>query len=126
MIVISDLFDMFMRDLQIEANEARYLINELVNTITKSRALEDALVIVSLPFVSSSYNHSDKSFMSYNKTIVPRFDKCIEITNSHENRNKMIDIRIRNDCTRNKYTIDDFRNHKVSCSIKERDLLIAY
>jgi hypothetical protein len=127
MVVVSDLLDMFIHDPQIKANEANYLINEIVNSIAKSRALEDVLVIVSLPFVGSAHHHNnDKSAMSYNKTILPRFDKWIEIMNSHENRNKMIDIKIRNNIGRNKNMINDFHNHKMSCSIRERDLLIAY
>jgi hypothetical protein len=36
MIVISDLFDMFIRDPEIEVNEVNYLINKVVNSITKS------------------------------------------------------------------------------------------
>ena len=39
MVVVSDLSDMFVRDPQIEANEATYLINQIINSITKSRAL---------------------------------------------------------------------------------------
>ena len=128
MIVVSDLLDLFVRDLQIGSSEATYLINQIINSITKSRVLEDVLVIASLPFVGSEYHHNnDQPAMSYNKTILPRFDKCIEIINSHENRNKMIDMRIRNYCSRrNKNTTNDFHNYKMSCSIKERDLLIAY
>jgi hypothetical protein len=33
---------------------------------------------------------------------------CIEIMNSHENRNKRIDIKIRSNCRRNKNTNNDF------------------
>ncbi len=128
MVVVSDLLDMFVRDPQIEANEAICLINEITSSITKSRTLEGVLVIVSLHFVDTAYHHNNKPATSYNKTILPRFHKCIEIMNSHKNRNKMIDIKIRNDCsTRNKNTTNDFHNHeKVSCSIKERDLLIIH
>ncbi|MFL6316501.1 MAG: hypothetical protein ACJ73C_07160 [Nitrososphaeraceae archaeon] len=117
--------DMFTRDPQIEANEARYLINGIVNSITKSRTLEDVLVVVSIPYKHGAYYHNDKPALQYNKTILPRFDKCIEIMNSHEGKNKMIDIKMRNNCSRrNKNTTDDFHNHKVSSSIKERDLLM--
>ena len=119
-IVVSDLLNTFIRDPQVEANEARYLINEVVNSITKSKALEDVLVVLSLPLVGSAYHHNDQPAISYNKTIIPRFDKCIEIMNSHENRSNMIDIKIRNNCRRNKNTTNDFHN---SCSIKERDLM---
>jgi hypothetical protein len=122
MVVVSDLLDMFVRDPQIEANEARCLINEIVNSITKSRALEDVLVVVSLPFVGSVYHRNDQSAISYNKTIIPRFDKCIEITNVHENRDKMIHIKIRNNSRRNKNSANDFHDSKL-LSINKIDLL---
>jgi RNase H-fold protein (predicted Holliday junction resolvase) len=127
LVVVSDLLDMFIRDPQIETNEATHLINEIVNSITKPRALEDVLVAVSLPFHNSSSNYNNmKPFISYNKMVLTRFDKCIEIMHNHENRNKMMDIKIRNNCRRKKNTINDFHNHNMSCSIKERDLLVAY
>jgi hypothetical protein len=118
-IVVSDLLDMFIRDPQIEANEATYLINEIVNSITKTRALEDVLVVVSLPYGHGTYHHSDKLSMSYNKTILPRFDKYIEIMNSKDKENKMIDIKIRK--SNNIIRINDFHNGKL-LSINKRDL----
>jgi len=60
MVVVSDLLDMFVRDPQIETNEATYLINEIVSSITKSKALDDVLVIASLPFCNVSSNHKGK------------------------------------------------------------------
>jgi hypothetical protein len=122
MIVISDLLDMFVRDPQIEANEARYLINEIANSITKTRALEDVLVIVLLPFVGTAYHHNDYSAKLYDKVVLPMFDKYIEIINSHENRKKMINVKIRNKCGGNKNTTNDFHYGK-SLSINKRDLL---
>jgi hypothetical protein len=119
MVVVSDLLDMFIRDPQIEVKEARYLINEIVSSIiTKSRALEYVLAVVSLPSVASgAYNHhhhhhnnNDKPSKLYNnKMVLPRFSECIEITNSRNNKNKMIDVKIRNNsCSnvrRNKKTL---------------------
>jgi hypothetical protein len=109
---------------QIEANEAKYLINEIVNSITKPRALEAVLVIVSLPSVGSTYHHNDKLSMLHNKTILPRFDKSIEIM-SNENENKMIHVKIINNVSnirRIKNINNDFYNNK-SLSISNRDLL---
>jgi hypothetical protein len=127
MIVVSDLLDMFVRDPQIEANESKNLINQIVNSITRSKALEDVLVVVSLPSLDRAYHHSiDKrsiSSSSYNKIILPRFNKCIEIMDSHENRNNMIDVKVRtNNCIRNRNTTNDFHNGKL-LSINKRDLL---
>jgi hypothetical protein len=125
MIVISDLLDMFVHDPQIEVNEARYLINEIVNSITKTRTLEDILVIVSIPSVDNTSYHN-KSAISYNKIILPRFNKCIEAISNNE-KNNMIDIKIRNsniNSRRIKNTTYDFHNHhELFFSIKERDLL---
>jgi hypothetical protein len=127
MVVVSDLLDMFIRDPQIETNEATYLINEIINSITKSKALEDVLSVVSIPYEYGAYHHhNNKPALHYNETMIPRFDKYIELLNSREDRNKMIDIKMRNNFTRNKNAAYDFHNHKVSCSIKERDLLIIH
>lgn len=118
MVVVSDLLNMFVRDPQIEANEARYLINEVVNSITKSRALEDVLVVVSL-----SYEHGGAYCHNSNRTILSRFDKRIEIMNGKDKKNKMIDLKISNsDIKRIKNTTNDFHNGKL-LSINKRDLL---
>jgi hypothetical protein len=128
MIVISDLLGMFLHDPQIEIKEeARYLINEIVNSIIKTRTLEeDVLVIVSLPSVDSTYHHNnDKPSILYNKMILPRFSKCIEIMNSEDNENNnMIRIKIRNKYSNNirrikKITINDFHNADYFLQLKK-------
>jgi RNase H-fold protein (predicted Holliday junction resolvase) len=126
-VVISDLFNMFVRDPQFEANEARQLINKIVNSITRSRALEGVLVVVSLPYEDgSAYNHhNNKPSMSYNRTILPRFDKCIEIVNSKDNKNKMIDIKMWNNSRKIKNTTNNFHDRKLLL-INQRDLMTVY
>jgi hypothetical protein len=120
MVVVSDLLDMFIRDPQVEANEARYLINEIIKSITKTRASEDVLVVVSLPFHNSPSNHNNvKPCVSYNKMVLTRFDKCVEIT---DKENNMIDIKIRNNCKKTKNTTNGFHNGKL-LSINKRDML---
>jgi hypothetical protein len=114
---------MFIRDPQIEANEASYLINEIVNSIASRRALEDVLVIVSLPSVDNAYHCNDKPAISYNKTIITRFDKHIEIMNSHENRDKMINMKIRSNSRRSKNSTSDFHDG-ILLSINKKDLLL--
>ena len=60
--------------------------------------------------------------MSYNRKILPRFDKCIEIMNSKDNKNKMIDIKIWNNSRKIKNATNDF--HKCNLlSISKRDLM---
>jgi hypothetical protein len=81
------------------------------------------LVVVSLPFVGTVYHRNDQPAISYNKTVITRFDKCIEITNGHENRNKMINIKIRNNIRRNKNSVNDFHDSSKLLSINKIDLL---
>jgi hypothetical protein len=116
MVVVPDLLDMFIRDPQIEANEARHLITEIVDSVAKLRALEGVLVVVSLLYEDgSAYNHhNNKPSMSYNRTILPRFDKCIEIVNSKDNRNKMIDIKMWDNSRKIKNTSNDFLQWQIA------------
>ena len=110
---------MFVRDPQIEANEATYLINEIVKSITKSKALEDVLAVVSLPSRNSPSNHNNiKPCISYNKMVSTRFDKSVEIA---DKENNMIDIKIRSNSKKTENTTIDFHNSKL-LSIKKRDL----
>ena len=125
MVVVSDLLDMFVRDPQIEANEAKCLINEIVNSITKSRGLGDVLVIVSFSYVHDLFHHNNKLYLSYGRMILQRFNNCIEITDSKDNKNRAIDVKIdssNNNSKRIKNTINDFHNGK-SVSINKTDLL---
>jgi hypothetical protein len=125
MIVVSDLLDMFVRDPQIKANEATYLINEIINSIAKSIALEDVLVIVSFSYAHDLFCHNNKPYTSYRRMILQRFNNCIEITDSKDKKNGAIDVKIsgtNNSSKRIKNTIDDFHNGK-SLSINEKDLL---
>jgi hypothetical protein len=71
---------------QIEANEATYLINKIVNSITKSKALEGVLAVMSLPSRNNSSNHNNiKPCISYNKIVLTRFDKSVEINDKENN-----------------------------------------
>jgi hypothetical protein len=118
MVVVSDLLDMFVRDPQFETNEATYLINEIVNSITKSIALEDVLLVVSLPFrnVSSNYDNV-RPCISYNKMVLTRFNKSMKII---DKENNMIDIKIKN----NNEKTNGVYNGKL-LSINKRDILIV-
>jgi hypothetical protein len=113
---------MFVRDPQIGTKEATYLINEIVKSITKSKALEDVLVVVSLPFHNSTSNHENvKPCISYNKMVITGFDKSMEII---DKENSMIDIKIRNNSKKTKNTTNDCHNGKL-LSINKRGLLIV-
>jgi hypothetical protein len=92
MVVVSDLLDMFVRDPQIGYNETAYLINQIINSITKSRALGDVLVIVSFSYAHDLFHHNNKPYLSYGRMILQRFNNCIEITDSKDKKNRAIDV----------------------------------
>ena len=140
LIVIFDLLDMFLRDPQIEIEEAEHIIKEIVNSIKRSRRREvfgNILFMVSLPSYSSNYQshhhcHHQQLSAIYNKIILPRFDKHIEITsatNSDNNKNKnkinnsLLYVKIKNN---NKYH-SEYSNSSGNnlFPIEERDLLIV-
>src|ERR671933_822086 len=116
MVVVSNLLDMFVRDPQIEVNEATYLINQIINSITKSRALGDVLVIVSFSYVHDLFHHNNKLYLSYGRMALQRFNNCIEITDSKDKKNRAIDVKISSSSSNNskriKNTINDFHNGK--------------
>ena len=93
---------MVIRDPQIEANEARYLTNEIINSITKSRALEDVLVIVSFSYAHDLFHYNNKLYTSYRRTILQKFNNSIEITDSKDNKNRAIEVKISSSSNKNK------------------------
>ena len=140
LIVIFDLLDMFLRDPQIEIEEAEHIIKEIVNSIKRSRRREvfgNILFMVSLPSYSSNYQshhhrHHQQLSAIYNKIILPRFDKHIEITsatNSDNNKNKnkinnsLLYVKIKNN---NKYHSEYSSSSGNNLfPIEKRDLLIV-
>ena len=75
-VVISDLLNMFTQqhDPNIDIDEAILLIKEIINSIKKT--LENTLVVVSF---QQQQPHQNKSYAAYDKILLPRFDKRIEI-----------------------------------------------
>jgi hypothetical protein len=121
-ILISDLLNMFVCDPQIKIEEGERMIKEIINSLRKiSSTTNNTLIVVSL-----CRHHHYSSFSSsylYEKILLPRFDKCIEITNSKKEKvNNVLDIRIRNH--KNHHHNDGIS--KNSCrrfSLSERDLI---
>ena len=98
-ILISDLLNMFVCDPQIKIEEGERMIKEIINSLRKisSTATNNTLIVVSL---YRHHHHHYSSFSSsylYEKILLPRFDKCIEITNNKKEKvNNVLDIKIRN------------------------------
>ena len=115
-VVISDLLNMFTQehDPNIDHNEAIFLIKEIINSIKKT--LDKTLVVVS--FQQQHNNH--KSYAEYDKILLPRFDKRIEITrnnnsiNDSSKINTLLDVKIYNKS----------KNCSIPLLLEERDLLI--
>ena len=126
-ILISDLLNMFVCDPQIKIEEGERMIKEIINSLRKiSSTTNNTLIVVSL-YRHHHHHHHYSSFSSssylYEKILLPRFDKCIEITNSKKEKvNNLLDIKIRNH--KNHHHNDGIS--KNSCrrfSLSERDLM---
>jgi hypothetical protein len=111
--VISDLLDMFLRDPQILIEEAEHIIKEIINSIKRRKISGKNNIDDVLYLVSSNNNHS----AAYNKVLLPRFDKHIEITKS-KTKSSLLNIKVRN------------YNHNKKCStittllVQQKDLQI--
>jgi hypothetical protein len=117
-IVISDLLNMFTQehDPNIDYNEAIFLIKEIMNSIKNT--LDKTLVVVSF-----QQQHNNKSY-AYDKILLPRFDKHIEITNRNNNSkiNLLLDVKIYD----YNYSKKNYKNYNRSLLLEERDLQIVY
>jgi hypothetical protein len=114
-VVISDLLNMFTQDHDhnINCNEAIFLIREIITSIKKT--LDKALVVASF---QKQQQHKSYSIV-YDKILLPRFDKRIEITKSSNSINdssniNLLDVKIYNKS----------KNFNRSLVLEERDLLI--
>jgi hypothetical protein len=80
-IVISDLLDMFVNDPQIKVEESKNILKEIMVSILRTRRrtreiLGNFLIVISL---SCNQRRQQQSLHVYNKILLPRFDKRIEI-----------------------------------------------
>jgi hypothetical protein len=107
-VFIANLLDLFTQNPNIDRKEGISLLKEIVNSIKKT--LESNLVVVS--FQPQQHNTS----YAYHKILLPRFDKCIEITNNNSKSSKinLLDVKVYNSCSK-----DCIR----SLLLEERDLL---
>ena len=122
-ILISDLLNMFVCDPQIKIEEGERMIKEIINSLRKiSSTTNNTLIVVSL---CRHHHHHYSSFSSsdlYEKILLPRFDKCIEITNSKKEKvNNVLDIRIRNH--KNNHNNGISKNSCRRFSLSERDII---
>ena len=122
-ILISDLLNMLVYDPQIKIEEGERMIKEIINSLRKiSTTTNNTLIVVSL---YRHHHHHYSSFPSsylYEKILLPRFDKCIEITdNKKEKVNNVLDIKTHNH--KNHHDEGISKNSSRRFSLPERDLM---
>ena len=125
-ILISDLLNMFVCDPQIKIEEGERMIKEIINSLKKiSTTTNNTLIVVSL--YRHHHHHHYSSFPPsylYEKILLPRFDKCIEITNNKEEKvNNVLDIKTRNHKNHHNEGISKNSSRRRRFSLPERDLM---
>ncbi len=116
-VLIADLLDLFTQKApNIDRNEAIFIIKEIINSIKKT--LDNILVMVS--FQPLQQQHNNKSCV-YNKILLPRFNKHIEITRVNSNGdsrkiNTRLDVKIYNKNCSKKIAVDFYYLKKETCS----------
>ena len=99
------------------------MIKEIINSLRKiSTTTNSTLIVVSL---YRHHHHHYSSFPSsylYEKILLPRFDKCIEITNNKKEKvNNVLDIKTHNH--KNHHNEGISKNRSRRFSLPERDLM---
>ena len=138
-IVIYDLLDMFLRDPQLEVEEAQRLIKEIISSLKQRREIfGNTLIVTSLSSSSYSYHNykhqssSSSSSAPYHKILLPSFDKHIEVTARSTDNNKKkigttsLEVKVR-DNSKGRLHSKHHNNNSCSCvfPIEERDLLLV-
>jgi hypothetical protein len=117
-VMIADLLNLFTNDPNIDLEEAIFLIKEIIISIRKT--LDNTLVVVSFQQYNNN-DHTHKSYAEYDKILLPRFDKRIEITRNNNDSNSninLLDVKIYNNNKQSK------KNCSRSFLLEKRDLQI--
>ena len=80
LVIVPDLLHMFTDDPNVDHNEARHLIKEIVSTIRKIAVSSSRIHCV----VSWNYNHQSDQCIN----IASKFDQCIEVTSLEEKQSQ--------------------------------------
>ncbi len=81
MVVISNFLEMFLREPRLDINETEYLIREIKHSLTKTKILQNVLIMM-------SWNYNVQQFCRYNNILSSIFEKRIEIIDKNKNKNK--------------------------------------
>ena len=119
-IVISDLLDMFVNDPYIKVEEAKNLLKEIMVSILRTRRrreiLGNCLIVISL----SCRHQQQESLHAYNKILLGRFDKRIEIIDGSSGCNGSLNVKT----IKNKNDHRGVDRQSKLFSVTQKDLLI--
>jgi hypothetical protein len=109
-VVIADLLNLFTFDPNIDYNEAIFLIKEIINSVRK---------ILDNTLVAASFQPQHNKSYAYDKILLPRFDKRIEITknkdsSSSSDKINLLDVKV--------YGNNHSKDFSRSLLLQERDL----
>jgi hypothetical protein len=120
-IVISDLLDMFVNDPHIKVEEAKNILKEIMVSILRTRRRTREILGNCLIVISCNQRRQQQSLHLYNKILLPRFDKRIEIIDSSSCDRS---FKVKTTTTKNKNEHRGVDRQSKLFSVTERDLLI--
>ena len=108
LVIVPDLLHMFTHDPNIDYKETRHLIKEIVSAIRKIAVSRTRCVV--------SWNYNQES-SSYLRILLPKFDKCIEVTSFEEKQSSsMLSLRIYNSRSSRYFKNSDTTHHLLQAS----------
>jgi hypothetical protein len=126
-IVISDLLDMFVNDPHIKVEESKNLLKEIMVSILRTRRRRrtreisgNCLIVISL---SCRHRQQQQSLHLYNKILLPRFDKRVEIIDGGSGGSNG-SFKVKTTTTKNKNDHRAVDRQSELFSVTEKDLLI--
>jgi hypothetical protein len=126
-IVLSNLLEMFVNDPHVKVEESKNLLKEIMVSMLRTRRrtreiLDNCLIVISLS-CRHQQRQQQESLHLYNKILLPKFDKHIEIidgSSSGGGSNGSFKVKITT--TKNDHRGVDYQSKLFS--VTERDLLI--
>ena len=105
---------MFLREPRLGIREAEYLIREIKQSLTKTKILQNVLVIM-------SWNHNIPRFCRYNNILSSIFEKRVEIIGKNNDKANLAELFVNtyNNCT-------DKSIKRSQILLQEQDLKAVY
>ena len=113
-VIISNFLEMFLREPRLGIREAEYLIREIKQSLTKTKILQNVLVIM-------SWNHNIQRSCRYNNILSSIFEKRVEIIGKNKDKADLAELFVNtyNNCT-------DKSIKRSQILLQEQDLKAVY